>query len=86
MRTETASQNNVSTNLQAEHAVAVTKSDVTVFTDSTLYVGTGGDVAVTTSAGETCTIPSVPSGSILPVLVTQVLSTGTTASGIVRFS
>ncbi len=71
--------------LQAEHAFAVTKSDSTVFNASTLYVGTGGTtVAVVTIAGDTATFVNVPNGSFLPVLVKQVLSTGTGASDIVR--
>lgn len=49
-----------------------------------LYVGTGGDVAVVTAAGDTVTFINVPDGAILPVRVTQVLATGgTTASNFV---
>jgi hypothetical protein len=50
-----------------------------------VYVGTGGDVRVTSFDGDTVTIPGVPSGSILPVRCTHVLASGTTASGLVGF-
>jgi hypothetical protein len=48
-----------------------------------LIVGTGGDVKVTTSGGDTVVLPSIGSGTLLPLRVRQVFSTGTTASGIV---
>lgn len=47
-----------------------------------LYIGTSGNVKVITANGETVTFTNVPVG-ILPVRVTRVFSTGTTASGIV---
>jgi len=79
------SSNGTNNSLQAEHAIAVTKSDSTTFNASTLYVGTGGTtVAVVTVAGDTATFVNVASGSFLPVLVTKVLSTGTGASDILR--
>lgn len=67
----------------AQDAFAVTASDATVIRAEALYVGTGGNVAVVTRKGTTVTFSSVPSGSILPVAVTKVNSTNTTASGIV---
>lgn len=67
----------------ADSAVAVTKSDSTVLTETRgLYVGVEGDVAVTIG-GANVTFVGVPSGAILPIRVTKVLSTGTTASSIV---
>jgi len=70
----------------AEHAAAVTKSDSTTFDDITraVWVGTAGDIAVLTKGGETVTFANVPSGSLLPIRVSKVLSTGTDASDIVR--
>jgi len=47
-----------------------------------LYVGTGGSVAVTMTAGAAVTFPNVQDGSLLPVRVTEV-GTATTATGIV---
>lgn len=47
-----------------------------------LYVGYGGDITVTTVNGSTDTIPNVADSSILPIRVSGVSSSGTTASGI----
>lgn len=71
----------------AKNAAAVTKSDATVFSVATrgIYVGTTGDVAVTMAeTGSAIVFTAVPAGVILPIAVTQVLSTDTTASDIVR--
>lgn len=64
-------------------AVSITPNDTTVL-DITraIYVGTSGSVAVKMKSGATVTFTSVPVG-ILPIRVQQVLSTGTTASGII---
>lgn len=70
-----------------QDAVAVTKSDSTVFTAPTrgVYVGGTGDVAVRMwYSGNSVTFVAVPVGSVLPIAVDQVLSTGTTATSIVR--
>lgn len=70
----------------ARNAVAVTKSDATVLTDIIgLFIGGAGDVTVVTSAGDTVLFASVPAGSILPIVVTKVKSTGTSATNIVAF-
>lgn len=72
-------------NLQAENAATVTASDATVFTiPSTIYIGTAGNVNVKTKGGQTVLFSNLNAGTILPLLVTQVLSTSTTASNIVR--
>ena len=47
-----------------------------------LYVGVGGDVRVLTVGGDDVTFVGVPSGSFMPVWVTKVFATGTTASSI----
>lgn len=75
--------NTRSINLQAESAVAVTKSDSTTYTPKCLYVGTGGNVKIVDASGNTTTLVNVPDGSILPVLITKVFSTDTTASDFV---
>ena len=67
----------------AGDAFAVTPSDATHLHANALFVGTSGDVTVVTEAGTTVTFKNVPTGSILPVRVSQVKSTGTTASDIV---
>ncbi|WP_174802050.1 spike base protein, RCAP_Rcc01079 family [Martelella limonii] len=48
-----------------------------------IYVGTAGDLAVTFAAGETVTFQNVAAGTILPIRVSHVLSTGTTAAALV---
>ncbi|WP_299327625.1 hypothetical protein [Parasphingopyxis sp.] len=73
----------------ASTAVAVTPNDSTALARTTkaLYVGTVGDVAVKMrDSGNTVTFPNVQTGSILPVRVTHVMSTNTTASDIVALS
>ena len=72
--------------LVATRHAAVTKSDVTVIDNpNAIYVGTGGDIALVLVGSSTAvTYKNVPSGSWLPVLAKQVLSTGTDASDIVR--
>lgn len=67
----------------ADEVFAITASDSAVFASTrALYVGTGGDVAVMPAApgAVSVVIPNVPSGSILPIRVTQVLVTGTSGA------
>lgn len=47
-----------------------------------LYIGTGGDIRVTTSGGNTVTFRNVPVG-VLPVRIRRVFALGTTAADIV---
>lgn len=69
----------------ASLAQAITKSDATSYAPTRgLYVGGTGDVAVTMAGdGGDVTFSSVPAGTILPIRVTRILSTGTTATSIV---
>lgn len=70
----------------ASVAAAVTKSDSTVVGFRALYVGGAGDVAVYMADNTTDTsvvFAGVPAGSILPIAVRRVLSTGTTATLII---
>ena len=70
----------------AEYAAAVTTSDATVLSPvpRALYIGVGGDVVVTMAAdGTDVTFANVPTGTKLPVRVSKVKATGTTASSIV---
>lgn len=68
----------------AHGAVAVTKSDSTIIpVTRSLYIGTTGDVSVTMADGNpTIVFKNVPSGSVLPIQVSQVLN-ATTAADIV---
>lgn len=60
----------------------VTKSDtVNLGTNSVaIYVGGVGDVTVLMVDGSTATFSAVPTGTLLPIQVQRVNSTGTTAS------
>ena len=64
----------------------VSSDDYEVWQESTeaavIYVGVGGDVKVRTAGGDDVTFVDVPSGSFMPVQVTNVYTTGTTASSI----
>jgi hypothetical protein len=68
----------------AAHAFAVTPNDSTDLSETTraLYVGTAGSVAAVMASGASVTFGSIASGMVLPVRVTRVLATGTTASAI----
>lgn len=70
----------------AVHGFAITKSDSTVFTTPTRYVWVGGagNVAVLMNGDSvSVTLVAVPVGTMLPISVVQVLSTGTTATNLV---
>jgi hypothetical protein len=64
---------------------AVTPSDTQdlAFVARSLYVGGMGDVKVKTANGDEITFASVPGGTWLPVAVTRVYATGTSATGLV---
>lgn len=71
----------------AQNAEAVTKSDSTTFSPPTigLFVGGAGAVAVRMFGSQTnVTFSAVPAGTLLPIQVDRVLSTGTDATAIVR--
>jgi hypothetical protein len=48
-----------------------------------LYVGTAGNVNVVMSSGQTVLFSNVQSGSVLPIVCTQVSATSTTATNMV---
>lgn len=66
-------------------AADVTPGDSTIIpTTRGLYVGTSGNVRVVFyNASSPVTLVGVPAGSLLPIRVKQIYSTGTTASNIV---
>lgn len=70
----------------ATSAVAITISDTTSYSPPFrgVYVGGTGNLAVL-MAGDTVavTFQAVPAGSLLPICVSKILSTGTTATLIV---
>lgn len=65
------------------HAVAITKSDTTVYTPplKSLWVTTTGDIAIIPAGDTTAvTIAAVPVGWFqTPVMISKVMSTNTTA-------
>lgn len=65
-------------------AAAVTPSDTAGTYAAALYVGGAGNLKVTTVEGDAVTFSSVPAGTIIPLQVKLVWSTGTTATNIVR--
>jgi hypothetical protein len=69
----------------ARNAAAVTPSDSAplAYVTKKLWVGGAGNLAVIMANGETVTYTSVPAGTYLPIRVSQVKATGTSASNIV---
>ena len=66
-------------------ATAVTPNDSTNLTPpSVIYVGSAGNVKVTTAQGDAVTFVGVLGGTVIPVQAIRVWSTGTTATNIVR--
>lgn len=66
-------------------AEAVTPSNtVNLSSPSVIYVGGGGAVKVTTAQGDEVTFSGVSAGTVIPVQVLRVWSTGTTATNMVR--
>jgi len=74
---------------QATTALAVTPSDGTAIVGASanspaaLFVGTGGNLNVITLGGSTVLLKNIASGTFLPVQVTHVKATSTTATDIV---
>lgn len=66
----------------ASNAVAVTPADATPVNFVGLYVGVGGDVAIKGQNGVAVTFKNVPAGTFMPVVVTAVMNTNTTATNI----
>jgi hypothetical protein len=69
----------------ASDAVAITPHDTTANRFEALYTGAGGTIIVRTQDGTTVTFASAQAGTILPIKTNLVLSTGTTATGLVGF-
>lgn len=70
---------------QAAGGAAVTPSDTVGFgfTSFGLYVGGAGNVVAVMANGETLTFNGVTAGTLLPIQVTRVNATSTTATNIV---
>ena len=57
-------------------------TDLTIVTRA-VYVGGGGNLAVIMQSGAELTFENVSEGQLLPIRVSRIKSTGTTATGIV---
>lgn len=70
----------------ADNLIAITPSDSTDLAQDSraIYVGGAGNLVVTPAAGGSNVTLAVVAGSILPIRVRRVLSTGTTATGLVN--
>lgn len=68
----------------SREAISVTPNDSTdLGRTKGIWVGSAGDLSVVMHNGQTVTFPGVLGGSLLPIAVTTVRATGTTATGIV---
>ena len=68
----------------AIHFATVTPSDTAdIGQCDAIFVGTGGNLACWNANGSSVTFTNVQNGQLLPIKTTRVLSTGTTASGII---
>ncbi|MBX5143198.1 hypothetical protein HJB79_31310 [Rhizobium lentis] len=66
------------------NAAAVTPNDSTdlTYTTRAVYVGGAGNLAVVMAGGQTVTFTGVTAGALLPIRVSRVMSTNTTATTI----
>ena len=49
-------------------------------TTRAIYTGSGGDIALVMQGGSTVTFKTVPAGVVLPLRVSKIMVTGTTAT------
>lgn len=76
-----------SLSVPADNLVAITPSDSTDLPQVSrgIYVGGAGNIVVTPAAGgSNVTFSAVPAGTVLPIRVSRVLSTSTTATSLVN--
>jgi len=75
-------------NSPARYAATITPNDTNPLPVSGrgIYVGGAGNIALKTTGGNTVTFLNVVAGTILPVCVSQVFSTGTTATGLIAMA
>jgi hypothetical protein len=68
-----------------EHGAAIVPDDLAALAQATraLYVGGAGDVTARMLGGGVITLANVPEGALIPLRVTQVLASGTSATAIV---
>lgn len=73
-------------NSPADNATEVTPNDTTplAYVSRALYIGVTGNLSVTMQGGGNVTFVGLPAGTVLPVRVTHVRSSSTTASSIIN--
>lgn len=83
-----ASKSAAGLNFPAEHAEVVTPSDSTDLgvVSRSLYIGGAGNVSVVMLSGATVTFSNLAAGSLLPVRVSRVRATGTSATNLLSIS
>jgi hypothetical protein len=88
LMTDRFATNATSANGPATHAFAITPDDANDISEPTrgLYTGTGGDIALVMLSGASLTLTEVTPGIVLPLRVTRVLATGTTATALAGLS
>lgn len=71
----------------ADNQVTITPSDSTdlAFTSRAIRVGVGGTLVVTPASGGSDVTYTVYNGEVLPIRVTRVKATGTTATNLVNW-
>jgi hypothetical protein len=71
----------------ADNQVAITPSDTTdlAYISRALFIGGAGNIVVTPASGQANITYTVPAGMILPIRVSRVIATGTTATNIVSW-
>jgi hypothetical protein len=75
----TGAYRDVDATVSARRAAAVTFSDTAVIENTrALYIGASGNLSVVMVNGGTVTFQGLSAGTILPIQVTQVRTTGTT--------
>ncbi|UNA00764.1 hypothetical protein ZHS_8 [Edwardsiella phage vB_EpM_ZHS] len=70
-------------NAPAQGAQPVVNDTPFGFQARALYVGVGGNIAVTMADGSTAVFSNVPGGSVLPIRCTLVAASGTTATNLI---
>jgi len=75
------------TQLSLSESIMASGENYTIYRGSqggcVLYVGNLGDVKVKTSGGDVVTFQNLSNGQFIPVQVSQVFETGTTATGLI---
>ncbi len=71
--------------IPGNHAAVLTKSDSNdlATTSRALYIGGAGDINVIMAGGETVLFSAVPAGTVLPIAITRLKSTSTSATLVV---